>query len=700
MSILLRIQCHIDYWGTYKRGLRDNNMEHSQDRDNDHKDHNHKEKKHSGGHAAHHAHMAKDFITRFWISIALTIPILVLSPMIQEFLGLGDILSFSGDIYVSFVLSSIVFFYGGWPFLKGLYDELKDRQPGMMTLIGIAITVAYGYSTLVVFAVEGKVFFWELATLVDIMLIGHYIEMKSVMSASRALEEMAKLMPSVAHVVQDDGSTKDIPLEELQKGLKVLVKPGEKVPADGLIVDGKSSVNESLMTGESKPVTKKQGDEVIGGSINGEGSLTIEVNRTGEDSFLSQVINLVRQAQDSKSRTQNLANRAAFWLTIIALGAGAITFLAWTFFTTQDFVFALERTVTVMVITCPHALGLAVPLVVAVSTSLAAQNGFLIRNRTAFEEARNLGAIIFDKTGTLTHGEFGVTDVLTFNGYEDKDELLKLAGSLEQNSEHPIASGIVKATDGLMKVEEFNSITGKGIEGRVDGKQVKVVSPGYLREQNIDLPTEQYNEISSQGKTVVFVLIDDQLKGAIALGDNIREDSKTAIQNLQSMGIQCIMLTGDNKQTAAHVAKELGLDDFFAEVLPEEKAAKVKDVQSRGLKVAMTGDGVNDAPALAQADVGIAIGAGSDVAVETGDIILTKSNPKDVASLVGLAKATYRKMVQNLWWATGYNAFAIPLAAGVLYSYGIVLSPAVGAVLMSLSTVIVAINANFLKIER
>ncbi|MDY6868521.1 MAG: copper-translocating P-type ATPase, partial [Chloroflexota bacterium] len=598
-----------------------------------------------------------------------------------------------------FLLSSIVFFYGGWPFLSGLYNELKKRQPGMMTLIGIAITAAYVYSTLVVFAVEGQVFFWELATLVDIMLIGHYIEMKSVMSASRALEELAKLMPSEAHVVQDDGSTRDVPLEELEKGLKVLVKPGEKIPADGLVVEGKSSVNESLMTGESKPVSKKQGDEVIGGSINGEGSLTIEVNRTGEDSFLSQVINLVRQAQESKSRTQDLANRAAFWLTIVALGAGAVTFFAWTAFTTQDFVFALERTVTVMVIACPHALGLAVPLVVAVSTSLAAQNGFLIRNRTAFEEARNLGAIIFDKTGTLTHGEFGVTDVLTFNGYE-KDEILKLAGSLEQNSEHPIARGIVNATDGLMKVEEFNSITGKGIEGRVDGKQIKVVSPGYLREQNIVLPTKEYEELSGQGKTVVFLLINDQLQGAIALGDTIREDSKAAIQSLQSMGIQCIMLTGDNKQTAAYVAKELGLDDFFAEVLPEEKAAKVKEVQNRGLKVAMTGDGVNDAPALAQADVGIAIGAGSDVAVETGDIILTQSNPKDVASLIGLAKATYRKMVQNLWWATGYNAFAIPLAAGVLYTYGIILSPALGAVLMSLSTVIVAINARFLKIER
>ena len=678
----------------------DHNHSGNQHHDHEHNHENHREHKHSGGHAEHHAHMAEDFLKRFWISIALTIPILILSHMIQGFLGLGDTLQFTGDTYISFILSSIVFFYGGWPFLKGLYDEVSDRQPGMMTLIGVAITAAYVYSTLVVFAVEGQVFFWELATLVDIMLIGHYIEMKSVMSASRALEELAKLMPSEAHVVQDDGSTKDVPLEELQKGFKVLVKPGEKIPADGVVLEGKSSVNESLMTGESKPVSKQKDDEVIGGSINGEGSLTIEVNRTGEDSFLSQVIDLVRQAQESKSRTQDLANRAAFWLTIIALGAGALTFFAWTFFTTENFVFALERTVTVMVIACPHALGLAVPLVVAVSTSLAAQNGFLIRNRTAFEEARNLGAIIFDKTGTLTHGEFGVTDVLTFNGFDDKEQLLSLAGSLEQNSEHPIARGIVKATDGLMKVEEFNSITGKGIEGRVDGKQIKVVSPGYLREHNIDHPTEQYEQLSGQGKTVVFVIINDQLQGAIALGDSIRDDSREAIQSLHDMGIQCIMLTGDNRQTAAYVANELGLDDFFAEVLPEEKAAKIKEVQQRGLKVAMTGDGVNDAPALAQADVGIAIGAGSDVAVETGDIILTQSNPKDVASLIALAKATYKKMVQNLWWATGYNAFAIPLAAGVLYTYGIILSPALGAVLMSLSTVIVAINARFHKIER
>ncbi|MEP0007375.1 MAG: copper-translocating P-type ATPase [Balneola sp.] len=669
---------------------------HHQANKDDHEGHDNKHKDHGN----HHAHMAQDFLKRFWISTALSLPIIALSPMIQGLLGLRESLSFPGDVYVSALLSSIVFFYGGWPFLKGLVNELRNKKPGMMTLIGIAITTAYVYSMLVIFAVEGKIFFWELVTLVDIMLIGHYIEMKSVMSASKALEELAKLMPSEAHLVQEDGSTKEVALEELKKGDRVLIKPGEKIPADGFIVKGKSTVDESLMTGESKPVNKGEEDEVIGGSINGEGSLTVEINKTGEDSFLSQVITLVKQAQDSKSKTQDLANRAAFWLTLIALGSGTITFFVWTFLTTQDFVFALERTVTVMVIACPHALGLAVPLVVAVSTNLAAKNGFLIRNRTAFEDARNLGAVIFDKTGTLTKGVFEVTDIMTFSEDYKKERLLQLTASLEQNSEHPIAQGIVKSADSLLEVNDFNSITGKGIEGNIDGLSIKVVSPGYLRENDIELPDDQYQTLSKQGKTVVFVIVEGELKGAIALGDTIREDSKIAINQLHDMGIECIMLTGDNKQTAAYVAKELGLDDYFAEVLPNEKADKIKEVQSRGLKVAMTGDGVNDAPALAQADVGIAIGTGSDVAIETGDIILTQSNPKDVAALIALAKATYKKMVQNLFWATGYNAVAIPLAAGVLFSFGVILNPAVGAGLMSISTVVVAVNARLLKIDR
>ena len=650
-------------------------------------------------HHDHHKQMAEDFKRRFWISLIVTIPILVLSHMIQGFLGFGDSLQFEGDLYISFVLSSFVFFYGGWPFLRGLYDELGQKEPGMMTLIGLAITVAYVYSSVVVFGVEGEVFFWELATLVDIMLVGHWIEMRSVMSASRALEELAKLMPGEAHRITYEGETEDIPLEELEVGDQVLIKPGEKVPADGQVVEGSSSVNESLMTGESKPVSKEKGDEVIGGSVNGQGSLTIKVEKTGDDSFLSQVIELVRQAQESKSRTQDLANRAAFWLTLIALGAGALTFFGWTYLSSESFIFALERTVTVMVITCPHALGLAVPLVVAVSTSLAAQNGFLIRNRAAFEQSRSIDALVFDKTGTLTKGEFGVTDVLTFSDSYNKEELLKLAASVEQNSEHPLAEGILEAVNETYDIDNFDSITGKGIKGKVNGRQVFVVSPGYVEEQNMQLPRDKYEKLSEEGKTVVFVIVDDELTGAIALGDQIRESAYEAIQKLNDMGVRCMMLTGDNKQTAAFVANKLGLEEFFAEVLPEEKADKIKEVQQRGLKVAMTGDGVNDAPALAQADMGIAIGAGSDVAVETADIILTDSDPNDVAAVIQLAKSTYRKMIQNLFWATGYNAFAIPLAAGVLVSYGIVLSPAVGAVLMSLSTVIVAINARFLSVE-
>ena len=569
-----------------------------------------------------------------------------------------------------------------------------------MTLIALAVAVAYFYSSAVVFGVKGKIFFWELATLIDIMLLGHWIEMKSVMGASRALEELAKLMPSEAHKVMPDGSMQDVLLDELRSGDKVLIKPGEKIPADGKVVEGETSVNEAMITGESKPVSKKKDAKVIGGAINGEGSITVEVEKTGKDSFLSQVIELVREAQASKSRTQDIANRAAFWLTIIAISAGAITMFVWLAILHHDFVFALERTVTVMVITCPHALGLAVPLVVAVSTAISARNGLLIRNRAAFERARNLQAIIFDKTGTLTEGKFGVTDVVTLNGELDESQLLSYAASVEQNSEHPIAKGIVNSAEKTMRVEDFKAITGKGAQGKVDGKEVKVVSPGYLRENKIEFKNGKIDELSAQGKTVVFVLVDGKVQGSIALGDVIRKESREAIARLKEMGIQAMMLTGDNKQVAEYVAKELDLDDYFAEVLPGQKAEKVKEVQSRGLIVAMTGDGVNDAPALAQADVGIAIGAGTDVAVETADIVLVRSNPADAVDIIALAKATYRKMVQNLAWATGYNAFAIPLAAGVLFSYGIILSPAMGAVLMSLSTVIVAINARILKVEK
>lgn len=653
---------------------------------------------HKGG--THHGHMVEEFKRRFWYSLLLTVPIVLLSPMLQHWMGLGDALRFGGDLYVLFALSTVIFVYGGSPFLRGFVSELKAGRPGMMTLVAVAISTAYIYSSAIVFGLAGEMFFWETATLIDIMLLGHWIEMRSVMGASMALEELAALLPSDAHKVMPDGGIKDVPLSELAKGDTVLVKPGERIPADGTVVKGESSVNESMLTGESRPVGKHESQTVIGGSINGEGSLTVEVRGTGADSFLSKVINLVKEAQASKSRTQDLANRAAMWLTLIALGGGALTFFVWTLIASADFAFALERTVTVMVIACPHALGLAVPLVVAVSTALSARNGLLIRNRVAFERARNIQAIIFDKTGTLTQGRFGVTDILELGSSFSKDELLRLAAGVEAHSEHPIAKGIVASAPDVPTVDGFKAIPGKGAEGKVLGKDVKVVSPGYLRGNNLQVYDERIERVSAQGKTVVFVMIDGGVEGAIALSDIIRQESKTAISDLKKMGIKTMMLTGDNTKVATWVGSEIGIDEVFAEVLPDQKAAKVKEVQSRGIIVAMTGDGVNDAPALAQADVGIAIGAGTDVAAETADIILVNSDPRDVTAIISLARATYRKMVQNLLWATGYNAFAMPLAAGVLAAQGILLSPALGAVLMSVSTVVVAINARFLKLTR
>ncbi len=648
---------------------------------------------------SHHAHMAADFRKRFWISLVVTLPILALSPMLQSLVGLREAIRFPGDVYVLFGLSTAVFGYGGWPFFKGFVEELRARRPGMRVLISVAIATAYVYSSAVVFGLAGKMFFWELASLIDIMLLGHWIEMKSLMGASRALEALAKLMPSDAHKLMPDGTVKDVPLGELSVDDKVLIKPGEKVPADGVVVDGDSSVDEAMLTGESTPIAKTKGGKVIGGAINGEGSLTIQVKGTGKDSFLSQVIDLVKQAQESKSKTQDLANTAAMWLTIVALSGGLGTFLIWEFLTSRDFAFAIERAVTVMVIVCPHALGLAVPLVVAVSTALAAKNGLLIRNRAAFEGARKLKAIIFDKTGTLTEGRFGVTDTLVLGQDVTEEAVRMYAASVDAHSEHPIAKAIAAASDDALPVEGFKSITGKGAEGRVDGKDVKVVSPGYLRDQNIALTDPRIEPLQAQGKTVVFVLVDGELKGAIALADIVRPEAKEAIDALKALGIRCLMLTGDNKATAKWVSDQVGLDEYFAEVLPQDKAAKVKEVQARGVLVAMTGDGVNDAPALAQADLGIAIGAGSDVAVETADVILVRSNPMDVVAILKLSRATYWKMIQNLVWATGYNVVALPLAAGALYAWGVLLTPAVGAAFMSASTVIVAINARLLRLK-
>ncbi|MGI5864464.1 MAG: copper-translocating P-type ATPase [Myxococcales bacterium] len=651
---------------------------------------------HPAEHAGHHETMVADFRRRFWVSLVATVPILALSPMIQGALGLRETLTFNGELYVLWLLSSFVYFYGGEPFLKGLAEELKARSPAMMTLVGLAITVAYAYSSAVVFGVSGGVFFWELATLIDVMLLGHWLEMKSVMGASRALEELARLLPSEAHKLSPDGSIEDVPVDSLGPGDKLVVKPGEKVPADGVVVEGETSVNEAMLTGESRPVAKAPGAKVIGGAINGEGAITVEVSTSAAGSFLAQVIALVKEAQQSKSRTQDLANRAAFWLTLIALGVGAATLAAWLLLSNPGFEFALERTVTVMVITCPHALGLAAPLVVAVSTALSASHGLLIRNRATFERARNIQAMLFDKTGTLTEGRFGVTDVVLLGDLQ-RDEALAFAASLETYSEHPIAKGIAEASERRLPVEDFRAIPGKGAQAKVAGRQVKVVSPGYLRERGIEAGDERVEALAAQGKTVVYLLVEDRPEAVIALADIIRPESREAIARLKGMGVRCMMVTGDNRQVADWVAREIGLDEVFAEVLPDKKAEKVKEVQARGLLVAMTGDGVNDAPALAQADVGIAIGAGTDVALETADIVLVKSNPLDAAAIIGLAKATYRKMVQNLVWATGYNLVAIPLAAGVAHSAGILLSPALGAALMSLSTVIVAINARLLR---
>jgi Cu2+-exporting ATPase len=646
--------------------------------------------------------MVADFRRRFWVSLVLSVPVLALSPLIQAWLGLGEALAFPGDRSVQAVLATVIYFYGGWPFLRGVAGELGGRQPGMMTLIGLAITVAWGYSTLVALGLHGEVFFWELATLIDIMLLGHWIEMKSVLGASGALESLVRLMPAEAHLVGADGATRDVPVAELRHGDRVLVKPGEKVPTDATIVEGETSVNEAMLTGESKPVEKGKGAAVIGGAVNGEAAIIVEVQKTGDETYLSQVITMVRQAQESRSRSQDLANRAAVWLTAVALGGGAVTLAAW-LATGVSFPFALARAVTVMVIACPHALGLAVPLVVAVSTALSAANGLLIRDRSAFERARALDAIVFDKTGTLTEGRFGVTDVIPLDNRGEED-VLRLAASLESQSEHPIAAGIVRGAQGR-KVRfpppvGFRTIPGKGAEAVVDGARVKIVSPGFLKAQGLRVDDGRVREAAEQGKTVVYVLVDDRPAGAIALADIIRPESREALARLKAMGIKAMMLTGDATAVAAWVARELALDEFFAEILPDQKAAKIKEIQGRGLTVAMTGDGVNDAPALTQADVGIAVGAGTDVAIESADIVLVRSDPRDVTAIVELARATYRKMLQNLWWATGYNALAIPVAAGVLYPIGILLTPAAGAILMSLSTAIVAINARLLEVRR
>jgi Cu2+-exporting ATPase len=648
---------------------------------------------HPGG--RHEGHSVADFRRRFWICLALTVPVILISPGLPLVSG-GRILDIPGANWILLALSTVLYVYGGVPFLRGFVREMRDRKPGMMTLVAVAISVAYFYSTATVLGLQGMPFFWELATLIDIMLLGHWIEMRSVGEASKALESLARLMPSQAHRRNADGALSDVDLEQLQPGDVVVVKPGEKVPADGDVLEGRSSLDESMLTGESVPVAKSPGDRVIGGSVNGEGAIAVTVARTGAESFLSQVIELVREAQESKSKTQDLADRAAMWLTIVALGGGLLTFAVWLALG-EPLAYAVERAVTVMVIACPHALGLAIPLVVAVSTALGASNGLLVRNRMAFENARLIDAVVFDKTGTLTLGRFGVEEVVAF-GDMTSDEILSLAGSIEELSEHPIARAIAEAATDKSQVEEFGAIPGKGAQGRIDRNVIAVVSPGYLSEVGIEPPVD-VDALSSSGRTVVFVLRDGSAVGAISLSDIVRPESAEAIRRLKEMGIEPIMLTGDNAVVAERVASQLGIDRFFAQVLPADKAATIQRIRSEGKVVAMVGDGVNDAPPLATADVGIAIGAGTDVAVATADVVLVRSDPRDIPTVIALARATYGKMVQNLAWATGYNVIAIPLAAGVLVGMGVLLSPAVGGALMSASTIIVAINARMLRIR-
>jgi len=686
-----------------------NNHEHSHNHENHashehhhdhhtHHEHNHEEHVNHGNHHDHHAMMVEDFKKRFIISIFLTFPILVLSPMIQMFMGVD--FRFNGDTLLLFALSTILFIYGGRPFLIGAVDELKVKSPGMMMLIALAISVAYFYSALTVFVLSGSDFFWELATLISIMLLGHWIEMRSVLGASKALEELVKLMPDIAHMIHDNDEIMDHPLSHFKVGDKILVKPGEKIPLDGVIYEGSSSVNESMLTGESIPVEKNSGDEVIGGSINSEGALKIKVLRVGEDTFLSQVVKLVKEAQESKSKTQRLADVAAKWLFYIAVIAGTLTFFIWLSLG-KDLSFAIERAVTVIVISCPHALGLATPLVTAVSTSIGAKKGLLIRDRAAFEDARNLNTIVFDKTGTLTEGEFGITDVYPYN--IDRNDLLSISISLESNSEHPIAKGFLKEGKklgiNLISVKDFKAIPGVGLSAEIDNQTIKIVSPGYMIKNNVDFEKQVYEKLAEEGKTIVFVLTDEKLIGMIALMDQVRESAIDAIRVLKDMNIETIMLTGDNYKVANFIGKKLSINKVIAEVLPHQKSHEIEKLQKENKKIAMTGDGINDAPSLAKADIGIAIGAGTDVALETADIILVKSNPLDVVNIIKLSKATYRKMIQNLIWATGYNVLALPLAAGVLFNQGILISPALGAVFMSLSTVIVAINAKLLKID-
>jgi Cu2+-exporting ATPase len=667
----------------------------------DHDNHaGHKEHQGHEGHVDHTGH-ENMFRIRFWISTLLSIPVLIFSPAVQGFLGYS-ISGFPGSNWITPVFAVGIFLYGGVPFIEMAVPEIKKRKPGMMTLISLAIGVAFIYSIAALVFSIGTTFFWELVTLIDIMLLGHWIEMRSVRQASGALNELAKLMPDTAERIREDGETEEVEVSLLKNGDRVLVRPGASVPADGEIIEGESDVNEAMITGESKPVRKTNGDSVIGGTINGDGSLRIRVTSTGDDTALAGIMRLVEQAQQSKSDTQILADKAAGWLFYIALGVAALTAIAWTIGVGFN-VEVIARVATVLVIACPHALGLAVPLVVAITTAMGAENGILVRDRLALEKAREINTVIFDKTGTLTKGEFGVVEIAVGEG-ENENEVLALAAAIEGDSEHTIARGIRNKAEELTlllpEISDFEAIKGRGVKATFRDSDVYIGGPRLLELLNISLPQNLKvfeSKVSGKGQSVVYVIRQSQVIGSLALADVIREESNQAIGALHRMGIEVVMLTGDSKAVASAVADELGIDQYFAEVLPEDKDKMVMRLQDEGKLVAMVGDGVNDAPALTRADVGIAIGSGTDVAVESAGIVLVKSNPLDVVKIFALSRASYQKMIQNLIWATGYNVVALPLAAGVLAPFGILLSPAVGALFMSLSTIIVAINAQLLK---
>ena len=672
-----------------------NKMDHN---NKNHSKMDHSSMNHAGGHAGHHAMMIKDFKKRFWVSLILAIPISLLSPMVQMLFGYE--INFLGDDLLLFVLSTVLFFYGGKPFLTGAWGELKSRTPAMMMLISLAIITAYVYSTLTTFFISGSDFFFELATLIVIMLLGHWIEMRSVMGASKALEALIKLMPKEAHKIDESGNIMEVTIEDLKPGDRILVKSGEKIPLDGTIYEGTSTVDESMLTGESVPIEKNPGMNAIGASVNGEGVLKIKVNKVGNDTYLAQVIQLVRDAETTKSKAQGFADIAAKWLFYVAVIVGLLTIVYWS--VTGDFDFALERMVTVLIIACPHALGLAGPLVTSRSTSIAASKGLLIRNRIAFEGAHKIDKIVFDKTGTLTEGNFGVTDIQPANGIS-KLELLALAYSVETQSDHPIAKGIVKEGKEqrleIDDVKNYRNLAGKGLTATINGAEISIISPGAMKNNQFYFDEKEYETLAQQGKTVVFILKNHELQGMIALADIIRESSYKVIKELNDLGVETIMMTGDNKRVANYVGGKLGLSQVIAEVLPHEKSKYVSELKKNGKRVAMIGDGINDAPALAESDVGIAIGAGTDVALETADIVLVDSDPADVLAIIKLSKASYKKTIENFIWAAGYNVIAIPLAAGVLINQGILITPAIGAVVMSLSTIIVAINAQMLKVD-